>query len=383
MASRPLAGLRVLELARVLAGPWIGQTLADLGADVIKVEAPGGDETRGWGPPFAADGSAAYFHACNRGKRAVALDFRDPADLERVRRLAAAADVLVENFKVGGLAKFGLDYPSLAAGNPGLIYASVTGFGQDGPASGRAGYDFVIQAMGGIMDLTGDPDGPPQKPGVAYADLFTGLYGTVAVLAALRLRDRSGRGQWIDLSLFDTQLAVLANQAGNFLIGGATPRRMGNAHPNIVPYQVFEAADGPLVIACGNDGQFARLCEGLGLALHRDARFATNRDRLDNRAVLVAALAARLAELPRAEVVAAMDAGGVPAGPINTVAEAFAEPQALARGLVQDIAGSVSPRSPLRFSEAETAAELPPPRLDEHGPRIRAALASGTDWPGR
>ena len=247
MAERPLAGVRVLELARVLAGPWIGQTLADLGADVIKVEAPEGDETRGWGPPFAADGAAAYFHACNRGKRGVALDFREPLDLERARRLAAGAEVVVENFKVGGLAKFGLDYASVAAGNPGVVYASVTGFGQDGPYAARAGYDFIIQAMGGIMDLTGEPDGPPEKPGVAYADLFTGLYGTVAVLAALRLRDASGRGQWIDLSLFDTQLAVLANQAANFLIGGVVPRRMGNAHPNIAPYQVFEAADGPLV----------------------------------------------------------------------------------------------------------------------------------------
>ena len=260
--ERPLTGLRVLELARVLAGPWIGQTLADLGADVVKVEAPGGDETRGWGPPFADDGSAAYFHACNRGKRAVALDFADPTDLARAKRLAAAADVLVENFKLGGLARFGLDYAAVSAANPGVVYASITGFGQTGPAAPRAGYDFIIQAMGGIMDLTGDPDGPPQKPGVAYADLFTGLYGTVGVLAALRLRDRTGQGQWLDLSLFDTQLAVLANQATNHLIGGVVPRRMGNTHPNIVPYQVFQAADGPLVIACGNDGQFARLCLG-------------------------------------------------------------------------------------------------------------------------
>ena len=381
MAERPLAGLRVLELARVLAGPWIGQTLADLGADVVKVEAPAGDETRGWGPPFAADGAAAYFHAANRGKRSIALDFNDPADLRLAQRLAQAADVVVENFKVGGLARFGLDHAAVAAANPGVVYASVTGFGQDGPEAPRAGYDFIIQAMGGIMDLTGEPDGPPQKPGVAYADLFTGMYGTVAVLAALHLRERTGRGQWIDLSLFDTQLAVLANQAANHLIGGATPRRMGNAHPNIVPYQVFAAADGPLVIACGNDGQFARLCEGLGLALHRDPRLRTNPGRLAHRAEVVAALEARLGGMPRAAVLAAMDAAGVPAGPINSVAEAFAEPQAVARGMVQEIGGSRSPRSPLRFSDAALAADRPPPRLDEHGAAIRAALAEGAGWP--
>jgi crotonobetainyl-CoA:carnitine CoA-transferase CaiB-like acyl-CoA transferase len=383
MAERPLAGLKVLELARVLAGPWIGQTLADLGADVIKVEAPAGDETRGWGPPFAADGAAAYFHACNRGKRSISLDFAEAGDLGLARRLAAAADVVAENFKVGGLARFGLDYTSVAAGNPGVVYASVTGFGQDGPLAPRAGYDFIVQAMGGIMDLTGEPDGPPEKPGVAHADLFTGLYGTVAVLAALRLRDRTGRGQWIDLSLFDAQLAALANQATNFLIGGVVPRRMGNAHPNIVPYQVFEAADGPLVVACGNDGQFARLCEGLGLDLHLDARFRTNPDRLAHREAVVGAIAARLAAMPRAEVLSMLEAGGVPAGPINTVAEAFAEPQAAARGAVLEIGGSRGPRSPMRFSDAELAADLPPPRLDEHGPAIRAALARGDQWPLR
>ena len=381
MAERPLAGLRVLELARVLAGPWIGQTLADLGADVVKVEAPGGDETRGWGPPFADDGAAAYFHACNRGKRGIALDFADAADRAVARALVAGADVVLENFKVGGLARYGLDYASAARLNPGVIYASVTGFGQDGPEAPRAGYDFVIQAMGGIMDLTGDPAGPPQKPGVAYADLFTGMYGTVAVLAALRLRDRTGIGQWIDLALFDTQLAVLANQAANFLIGGTVPRRMGNAHPNIVPYQVFEAADGPLVIACGNDGQFARLCAGLGLALHEDARFRLNRDRLANRAALLAVLEPRIAAMARAEVLAALHAGGVPAGAINTVAEAFAEPQAVARGAVQEAGGSRSARFPVRFSAAETAADRGPPRLDEHGAAIRAALAGGADWP--
>jgi crotonobetainyl-CoA:carnitine CoA-transferase CaiB-like acyl-CoA transferase len=381
MAERPLAGLRVLELARVLAGPWTGQTLADLGADVVKVEAPAGDETRGWGPPFAADGAAAYFHACNRNKRSIVLDFRDPDELALVRDLAAGADVLLENFKVGGLVRHGLDYAACARLNPGLIYASVTGFGQEGPEAQRPGYDFVIQAMGGIMDLTGEPDGPPEKPGVAYADLFTGLYGTIAVLAALRLRDRTGLGQWIDLALFDTQLAVLANQAANHLIGGAVPHRMGNAHPNIVPYQVFDAADGPLVIACGNDSQFERLCTGLGLDLHRNPRFCANRDRLANRTALLAILEPAIAARPRASVLAVLHAAGVPAGAINTVSEAFAEPQAVARGIVQEIGGSRSARSPMRFSAAETAADRAPPRLDEHGPAIRAALAAGADWP--
>ena len=377
--ERPLEGVRVLELARVLAGPWIGQTLADLGADVVKVEAPEGDETRGWGPPFAPDGAATYFHACNRGKRGIALDFREAGDLALAQRLAAGAEVVIENFKVGGLAKFGLDYASVAAGNPAVVYASVTGFGQDGPLAARAGYDFIIQAMGGIMDLTGEPDGPPQKPGVAYADLFTGLYGTVAVLAALRLRDRSGQGQWIDLALFDTQLAVLANQATGHLLGGAEPKRMGNAHPSIVPYQVFDAADGPLVIACGNDGQFARLCAGLGIA--PDPAWATNPGRIAHRGAVVAALEARINGMPRAAVLAAMEAAGVPAGPINSVAEAFAEPQAAARGMVQEAGGSRAPRLPIRFSAAEATADRPPPRRDEHGLAIRTALAGGADWP--
>jgi crotonobetainyl-CoA:carnitine CoA-transferase CaiB-like acyl-CoA transferase len=345
MRSGRIAGLKVLELARVLAGPWIGQTLADLGADVVKVEAPEGDETRGWGPPFADDGAAAYFHSANRGKRSIALDFRQPDDLALARRLAAAADVVVENFKVGGLARFGLDYASVAEANPRVVYCSVTGFGQDGPYAARAGYDFIIQAMGGIMDITGEPDGAPQKPGVAYADIFTGLYGTIAIQAALALRERTGRGQWIDMGLLDSQLAVLANQAANWLIGGRVPRRMGNAHPNIVPYQVFAAADAPLVIACGNDGQFARLSRALGLTLHDDPGLARNRDRLAHREEVVAALAERIGAMPRAEVLAAMETAGVPAGPINTVAEAFADPQAVHRGMVQEI-GLARPAQP-------------------------------------
>ncbi|MBB5221122.1 crotonobetainyl-CoA:carnitine CoA-transferase CaiB-like acyl-CoA transferase [Amaricoccus macauensis] len=383
MGQQLLGGLRVLELARVLAGPWIGQTLADLGADVVKVESPSGDETRGWGPPFADDGAAAYFHACNRGKRSLTLDFADPDDRALARQLASQADVVVENFKLGGLVKHGLDYASVAATNPGVVYASITGFGQDGPLAPRAGYDFIIQAMGGIMDLTGEPDGEPQKPGVAHADLFTGLYGTIGVLAALQARAQTGKGQWIDLALFDTQLAALANQATNHLIGGVVPRRMGNAHPNIVPYQVFEASDGPLVIACGNDGQFARLCEELGLTLHRDPRLMRNRDRLQHRDEVAGAISARTAGMTRAAVLVAMERAGVPAGPINTVAEAFAEPQAVARGMVETAGASRSPRLPLRFSDANTLPSGPPPRLGEHDAAIRAALASGDGWPER
>ena len=381
MSDRPLDGLKVLELARVLAGPWIGQTLADLGADVIKVESPEGDETRGWGPPFAEDGAAAYFHAANRNKRAIRVDFRDPAERSQASALAARADVVLENFKVGGLVKFGLDYASVAATNPGVVYCSVTGFGQDGPRAAEPGYDFLIQAMGGIMDLTGEPDGPPEKAGVAITDLFTGLYGVIAVQAALALRARTGRGQHIDMALFDCQIAMLANQATNHLIGGRQPRRLGNAHPNIAPYQLFEAADAPLVIACGNDGQFARLCGALGLTLHADPRFALNRGRVENRAALTAALAPQFARRTRAEALAAMAAAGVPAGPINTVADAFADPQAQHRGLAQSIGGSTSPRAPLRFSDAEIARDRPPPRLDEHGDAIRAALAAGHEWP--
>ncbi len=382
MAGRPLEGLKVLELARVLAGPWIGQTLADLGADVIKVEAPEGDETRGWGPPFADDGAAAYFHAANRGKRSVALDFRDHTDAERARQLCATADVVIENFKVGGLVRYGLDYAAVAAANPGVVYCSITGFGQNGPYASRAGYDFIIQAMGGIMDLTGDPDGPPQKPGVAYADIFTGLYGTIAIQAALAMRARSGRGQHVDMSLFDTQLAVLANQATNWLIGGRSPRRMGNAHPNIAPYQVFEAADAPLVIACGNDGQFARMNAALELTLHEDPRFATNRVRVANRDVLAASLAEVLNGMTRSDALAAMEAAGVPAGPINSVAEAFADPQAVHRGMTQQVGLSRAPRSPMRFNDTETTSQGPPPRLDANGAAIRAALDETGEWPG-
>ena len=383
--NAPLAGLRVVELARILAAPWIGQTLADLGADVIKVEAPEGDETRRWGPPFVQDasgasGDAAYFHCCNRGKRSLVADFSTPRGQDVVRRLARRSDVLIENFKVGGLAKYGLDYPSLSAVNPRLIYCSVTGFGQTGPYAHRAGYDFMIQGMGGIMDLTGEPQGSPQKIGVAFADIFTGTYGIIGVLAALTQRERTGRGQHVDLSLLDSMVGVLANQALSYLTSGAVPHRMGNAHPNIVPYQAFRVRDGYVVIAVGSDAQFVRLCEFLGLAdLAVDPRFTTNAGRVTHRAALIERLSTALAERERAEVLSAMEAHGIPAGPINTLQDVFADPQVIHRRMRVDLpvtgGGTVpSVRTPLRFSDAELTLHRASPRLGEHTQEILAEL---------
>lgn len=372
MTDAPLKGLRVVELARILAGPWIGQTLADLGAEVIKVEAPEGDDTRRWGPPFLdrprPDGGteqvAAYFHAANRGKSSITCDFADADDLARLKDLIATADVVVENFKVGGLKRFGLDYESLSAGNPRLVYASVTGFGQDGPRAGQPGYDFLIQGMCGIMDLTGEPDGEPQKVGVAWIDIFTGLYGVIGIQAALAERERSGKGQRVDLSLLDTGVAVLANQAMNQMIGGATPRRLGNAHPNIVPYQLFPAADGHVIIACGNDRQFAGLCRALGLeGLADDPAYSTNPARVANRERLCPMIAEATARLPRAAIIAAMEAAGVPAGPINSVADALAEPQIEARGLKIAPEGIPGLRTPITFSRSELVLDRAAPML--------------------
>ncbi|QRZ15805.1 CoA transferase [Paracoccus methylovorus] len=374
MAEPALKGLRVVELARILAGPWIGQTLADLGAEVIKVEAPEGDDTRRWGPPFIerprADGStekvAAYFHAANRGKRSVTCDFNDHNDLERLSALIGQADVVIENFKLGGLRKFGLDYDTLSARNPGLVYASITGFGQDGPRAAQPGYDFLIQGMSGIMDLTGDPQGEPQKVGVAWIDIFTGLYGVIAVQAALTERARSGRGQHLDLSLLDCGVAVLANQATNYLLGGTVPHRLGNAHPNIVPYQLFPALDGHLIIACGNDRQFAALCRVLGLPdLAGDADYATNPARVANRAQLVPKLIEATHCFSRATLIAALEGAGVPAGPVNDVAEALAEPQVQARGLRIAPDGIAGLRSPLRFSRSPLVTDRAAPALGE------------------
>lgn len=368
----PLQGIRVVELARILAGPWIGQTLADLGAEVIKVEAPEGDDTRRWGPPFIRrsrpDGTteevAAYFCAANRGKTSVTCDFNDAGDLERLKDLIAEADVLIENFKVGGLARFGLDYETLSTRNPRLVYASVTGFGQTGPRRQQAGYDFMIQGMSGIMDLTGEPDGEPQKVGVAWIDIFTGLYGVIAIQAALAERTRSGRGQQVDLSLLDCGVAVLANQAANFLLGGSIPRRLGNAHPNIVPYQLFPAEDGHLIIACGNDRQFRALCSVLGReALAADPRFTTNALRVHNREELCAIIAEATRLRTRNDLIDALTAGGVPAGPVNTVPEALADPQTRERGLRIEPEGIAGLRTPIDFSRSALKLQHSAPTL--------------------
>ncbi|MBQ0824591.1 CoA transferase [Microvirga terrae] len=377
---KPLEGLKVLELARILAGPWVGQLLADLGADVVKVERPGaGDDTRGWGPPFVegADGgdlSAAYFHSCNRGKRSMAVDFETPEGQELVRRLAAHADVVIENFKVGGLKKYGLDYESLRSVNQRLVYCSITGFGQNGPYAARAGYDFMIQGLGGIMDLTGDPQGEPHKIGVAYVDIFTGVYSVVGILAALRRRDQTGQGGHLDMALLDVQTSVLANQAMNYLASGKSPRRMGNAHPNIVPYQVFPVADGHVIVAVGNDGQFARFVSVLGKPdLARDERFRTNAGRVGHRAALVPLLTELTLAFTREDLLSALEGQGVPAGPINTVADVFDDPQVVARGMRIDLPSAAakggaipSVRSPIVMDGQPMVAGRPSPRLGEH-----------------
>ena len=374
VGGAPLKGLRVVELARILAGPWIGQTLADLGAEVIKVEAPEGDDTRRWGPPFLdrplPDGGtervAAYFHAANRGKTSITCDFGDPDDLTRLKELIATADVVVENFKVGGLRKFGLDYETLAAANPRLIYASVTGFGQDGPRATQPGYDFLIQGMCGIMDLTGEPGAEPQKVGVAWIDIFTGLYGVIGIQAALAERERSGLGQRVDLSLLDVGVAVLANQAMNYLVGGTVPSRLGNAHPNIVPYQVFPASDGHVIVACGNDRQFAGLCRALALgSLATDPAYATNPARVTNRAVLCPLIAAATSARSRADIIAALEREGVPVGPINSVADALAEPQVIARGLQIAPEGIPGLRTPIAFSRSALVLDRAAPILGQ------------------
>jgi len=372
MADAPLAGLKVLEFARILAGPWAGQVLADLGADVIKIECPAGDDTRGWGPPFITrpDGSrdAAYFHATNRGKRSIALDFRDAEHQGQIRAMAAEADVVIENFKVGGLRKYGLDYASLAALNPRLIYCSITGFGQTGPYAARPGYDFIIQGMSGIMDLTGDPDGAPQKIGVAYADILTGLYAVIGIQAALRERERSGEGQQIDMALMDVMVGTLANQAMNYLTSGRPPTRMGNAHPNIAPYEAFPTQDSWIILAVGSDQQFARFCNVVGIA--PDPDLATNTGRLARRDELSDRVASVTRNWRRADLLAALEQAGVPAGPINDIGQAFEDPQVVYRGMRIDLSdedGSLVPgvRLPVRFSRSPLAASGPAPTLPD------------------
>ncbi len=370
MQNTPLAGLKVIELARILAGPWVGQTLSDLGADVIKVESPEGDDTRKWGPPFIdveGEKSAAYFHACNRGKQSIIADFRTDEGRELVRKLVADADVVIENFKLGGLDKYGLDYESLKAINPRLIYCSITGFGHTGPYAERAGYDFLIQGMGGIMDLTGEPDREPQKIGVAFADIFTGLYSVIGIQSALIMRERTGKGQHIDMALFDCMSAVLANQAMNYLASGVSPKRMGNAHPNIAPYQTLPVSDGYFIIACGNDGQFAKLTSLLGIGeLASDSRFLTNSSRVANRDALTDLLEERTKQWLRDDILAALAKAGVPAGPINTVEDVFADPQFIARQMRIAPDGVPGLRTPIRFSDAELKLDKRSPNLGEH-----------------
>ena len=388
---RALGHVRVLDLTRVLAGPWCTQLLADLGADVIKIERPGtGDDTRAWGPPYLKDAQghdtteAAYYLSANRGKRSVTIDISKPEGQRLVRELAKKSDIVVENYRVGQLAKYGLDYASLAALNPQLIYCSITGFGQTGPYRDRAGYDFIIQGMGGFMSITGErddlPGGGPQKAGVAVSDLMTGMYSAVAILAALAHRDATGQGQYLDLALFDTMVAMLANMNMNYLVTGKAPGRAGNAHQNIVPYQVFAAADGHVIIAVGNDGQYAKFCEIAGRPeLATDPRFAKNADRVRNRAVLVPLLE----ELVRAQPVAfwteRLEAAGVPCGPINSIAQALADPQIVARGLRVDLPHPLAGRvplvgNPIKMSATPPAYDRHPPLLGEHTEEVLREL---------
>jgi crotonobetainyl-CoA:carnitine CoA-transferase CaiB-like acyl-CoA transferase len=386
MAEPPLKGIRVIELARILAGPWAGQLLADLGADVIKVESPdGGDDTRKWGPPFVMshDGenlSAAYYHSCNRGKRSIAIDFSKPEGANTLRKLVATADVLIENFKLGGLKKYGLDYASLKAINPRLVYCSITGFGQDGPYAPRAGYDFIIQAMAGMMSITGEPGREPQKAGVAISDLFTGLYSVIAIQAALRHAEKTGEGQHIDMALYDSQISALGNQNLNYLVSGKSPVQMGNAHMNIAPYEVLPVRDGHIILAVGNDGQFGKFCAVVGLTdLPANPDFATNPARVANRVKLRETIIETLAAFDRDPLLAKLEAAGVPASPINTIGQMFADPQTIARGMRLDLDDGhgnrlPSVRAPMVMSSTPLVYERPSPRLGEHTQEILAEL---------
>ncbi|MER9880805.1 CaiB/BaiF CoA-transferase family protein [Mesorhizobium sp. M0118] len=386
MTEPPLKGIRVIELARILAGPWAGQLLADLGADVIKVESPdGGDDTRKWGPPFVIghDGenlSAAYYHSCNRGKRSIAIDFSTPERAETVRRLVATSDVLIENFKVGGLKKYGLDYDSLKKINPRLIYCSITGFGQSGPYAPRAGYDFIIQGMAGMMSITGEAGREPQKAGVAISDVFTGLYSVIAIQAALRHAEKTGEGQHIDMALYDTQISTLGNQNLNYLVSGQSPVQMGNAHMNIAPYEVVPVKNGHIILAVGNDGQFAKFCAAVGLdELASNPDFATNPARVANRARLREHMIEALKAFDRDPLLARLEAAGVPASPINNIGQMFADPQTIARGMRLDLDdghGNLLPsvRAPMVMSGTPLVYERPSPRLGEHTEEILAEL---------
>ncbi len=389
---KPLRDLRVIDLSRILAGPWCAQTLADMGADVIKVERAGaGDDARGWGPPFVKDANgenidATYFHAANRGKRSIAIDFDNPADLDVVRRLIAGADVVIENFKVGGLKKYGLDHETLTAAYPRLVYCSVTGFGQTGPYAKRPGYDAMIQAIGGLMHITGNPDGEPTKVGLPLADIMTGIYATVGVLAAILNRNATGKGAYIDMSLLDVQVGVLANQGLSHLIAGLEPSRLGNAHPNLVPYQVFPTSDGEMMIAVGNDEQYRRLCGVLDAAdLATSPDFLRNADRVKNRERLIVLLSGLTARHKKADLQREIEAAGIPAGPINSISEVFADPQVRHRGMRVDLpypdgANGTVPaiRTPVLMNGEPCVAQRASPRLGQHTQEILDELAEAT-----
>lgn len=386
-----LAGIRVLDLSRVLAGPWCTQILADLGADVVKVEVPGrGDDTRAWGPPFLKDpdgqdeiGTSAYYLAANRNKRSIAVDFAHAQGQALLRDLACQADIVVENFKVGGLAKYGLDWPSLRALKPSLVYCSITGFGQTGPYATRGGYDFVAQGMGGFMSVTGEEGGQPLRAGVAMADISTGLYATISILAALRHAEATGEGQQIDISLLDTQIAALANQAMNWLVGGIDPGRMGNRHPTVVPYTLFKVADGQIIIAIGNDGQFRAFCREMGAAtLADDPRFVTARTRLINRDAIEAEVQRLVADQPGLPLIDRLVAAGVPCGPVNSIAQVFADPFVAARGTVHQFVRGDGARIPSvafpgKLSATPATMRNPPPRVGENADEVLR------DWLGR
>ncbi|MEK7265584.1 MAG: CaiB/BaiF CoA-transferase family protein [Pseudomonadota bacterium] len=387
-----LAGVRVLDLSRVLAGPWASQLLGDLGAEIIKIEKPGaGDDTRGWGPPFLKDAEgqptdAAYFLAANRNKKSVAIDIADPDGAALIRKIAAVSHIVVENFKVGGLKKYGLDFESLSKLNPQLVYCSITGFGQSGPYAPRAGYDYMIQAMGGLMSVTGQPDGAaggePMKVGVAVADLFAGMYAATSILAALRHAERTGEGQHLDVALLDCQLAMLANQASNFLVSGKAPGRLGNAHPNIAPYQVFATKDGYIVIAVGNDGQFASFATAIGAsALAADERYKTNRARIENREALTASIAPKMRERTTSDWLNAMEAATVPAGPINSIDAAFSDPHVVTRSMTAsmnrpDADGKRMVLHPVKYSKTPAIATGAPPVLGSHTEDVLAEFAN-------
>ena len=376
--NHPLDGLKVVELARILAGPWAGQTLSDLGAEVIKVESLEGDDTRQWGPPFVTNGddkSASYFHSCNRGKKSICVDFKSNDGQKTIKKLISEADILIENFKVGGLLKYGLDFNSLSKINPKLIYCSITGFGQTGPYSHRAGYDYIIQGMSGLMSITGEPDGQPQKMGVAVTDILTGLYGVTAILSAIIQRDKTGRGQHIDLALLDVATSVTANQAMNYLTTGTVPKRMGNGHQNLAPYQVFDCNDGHIIIATGNDAQYQRLCAVLELdEMASNKLFLKNSDRLENRVALIEILNTETKKRTKESLLESCESQGIPAGPINDLSEVFEDPQVIFRGLVKEIDNIPTVASPFNFSDSSMNITNLSPKLGEHTDEILASL---------